>query len=393
MQKRVFQRGGEQISLLGFGCMRLPRKGKESKDIDYDAAEQMIDYAYQQGVNYFDTAYMYHDGESETFLGKALKKYPRESYYLTDKMPGWMAKDLAGAKRIFAEQLERCQTDYFDFYLCHSVGRSGYKEYFEDAGMYDYLLSEKKAGRIRHLGFSFHGEIHQLEEIIRMHDWDVVQIQLNYLDWEVQDAKRQYEIIQEQGLQCIVMEPVRGGNLAQLPESCVEQMKQRDPRRSVASWAIRYAASFDNVLTVLSGMTAMDQVQDNIETIKEFTPLTDADRAFLYDIAKVYLATGTIPCTGCRYCMDCPAGVNIPGVFKVYNDCAEIMVQAAASGEPKAYEKYLEAYAAAMKKLPQTEWAQHCVRCKKCTEHCPQGIPIYKKMEELKQIEQSALQK
>ena len=392
MQKRGFQRGGEQISLLGFGCMRLPKNGKNDNDIDYDAAEKMIDYAYAQGVNYFDTAYMYHDGESERFLGKVLKKYPRESYYLTDKMPGWMAKDLAGAKRIFAEQLERCQADYFDFYLCHSVGRSGYKEYFEDEGMYDYLLSEKEAGRIRHLGFSFHGEVHQLEEIIALHDWDFVQIQLNYLDWEVQDAKRQYEIIKEKGIQCIVMEPVRGGNLVLLPEICKQRMQQRDPKRSIASWAIRYAASFENVLTVLSGMTAMEHVEDNIETIQSFVPLNDEDREFLYDIAKVYLATGTIPCTGCRYCMDCPAGVNIPGVFQVYNDCAEIMAQATASGEPGAYETYLKAYRKRLLELEEKERAQHCVRCKKCTEHCPQGIPIYKKMEELKKIEQSALQ-
>lgn len=384
MIKRIYRKTGEELSLLGFGCMRLPKVQKDRQDIDDTAAQQLIDYAYAHGVNYYDTAYPYHEGMSETFIGRALKKYPRESFYLADKMPTWLLNSLEDGKRIFAEQLQKCQVEYFDFYLCHSVGDSveAFAERYEKTGVLDYLREEKSRGRIRNLGFSFHGRPEVLEKLADRHEWDFVQIQLNYLDWDMQNAKRQYEILEKRGIPCIVMEPVRGGSLCSLSEEAANLLRAERPESSLASWAIRFAASLPNVMTVLSGMSAPDQVEDNVKTLTDFEPITDRERSVLGKAVAVYLKTGTIPCTGCRYCMDCPSGVDIPAVFAVYNRCATAGHLPLSTADRENARIFREAY----ESLPESARADCCVDCEACMKHCPQKIKIPSRMQEIVQL-------
>lgn len=388
MIHRNYKSTQEALSLLGFGCMRLPRQYEDKQDIDEQTAQELIDYAYSHGVNYFDTAYPYHEGLSELFVGRALKKYPRESFFLADKMPSWLLGSLADGKRIFAEQLQKCQVDYFNFYLCHSIGKSvnEFVNRYEKTGVLNYLRSEKEAGRIRHLGFSFHGTPDVLEQLADRHPWDFVQIQLNYLDWDFQNAKKQYEILEKRGIPCIVMEPVRGGSLCNLCEESVRLLKAERPDKSLASWAIRFAASLPNVITVLSGMSAMDQVADNVETMTNFEPLTPRDHAVLEQAVTAYLKTGTIPCTGCRYCMDCPSGVDIPGVFAVYNECAAANHLPISLGDRKNFDRNVRIFREAYQSLPEASRAEHCVGCQKCMEHCPQRIQIPSRMREIAEL-------
>ncbi len=355
-------------SLLGFGCMRLPTLEKDKPDIDEPLAQRMIDDAYAHGVNYFDTAYPYHHGLSELFIGKALKKYPRESFYLASKMPSWLLHSVDDAKRIFAEQLEKCQVDYFDYYLCHALGKEQFKPYLVP-GMMDFLYDLKKAGKIRHLGFSFHDTPDVLDHIIHMFAWDFVQLQCNYLDWTFQDAKQQYEIVERYGVPCIVMEPVRGGTLATLSEESAAIFKAADPEASVASWAIRYAASKPNVMVVLSGMSNEEQTRDNIQTLSAFRPISGADQRVIDRALEAFIQSRTIPCTSCQYCMPCPQGVNIPLLFKVYNQYAIT----------KHKWDFLESYG----EIPASERADQCIACGVCMDHCPQKILIPDRMKEI----------
>lgn len=385
MEKRFFQETGEKVSLLGFGCMRLPRLQEERPEIDEAKAEEMIDCAYRNGVNYFDTAYPYHNGLSELFVGKALEKYPRESFYLADKMPSWLLNNREDGKRIFREQLKKCRVNYFDFYLCHSLSsaQDDYISRYEKTCVIDDLNGRKESGEIRHLGFSFHGTPAELVKILDRRDWDFVQIQLNYLDWDVQDAKAKYRILEERGIPVIIMEPVRGGSLAALCEDSVRLLHQARPDRSAASWAIRFAASLPGVLTVLSGMSTLDQVKDNLATMAQFQPLTEAERKVLQQSLQIYLRTGSIPCTGCRYCMDCPAGVDIPKVFSVYNECAASMRLPVSAGVQHAFDKNAGAFIKAYEVLPEKQRAEHCVTCGACMKKCPQKIRIPERMKEI----------
>lgn len=353
------------ISALGLGCMRLPKVTPEKDDIDYPRAQQIVDYAYEHGINYFDTAHMYHGGMSEEFVGHALKKYDRSSYFLASKMPVWMAETPADVERIFNLQLKRLQTDYFDFYLVHALNKNVF-ERCKELGAYEFLARKKQEGAIRFLGFSFHDVPDQLEIICNEYKWDFAQIQLNYLDWEMQNAKRQYEILERHGLPCIVMEPVRGGLLASPCEAANRIFKEARQEKSIASWAIRYAASLPNVLTVLSGMSNLEQIQDNIDTMEHFKPLTEQEHRIIDRAVAAYKTHNTIPCTACRYCMDCPNGVEIPKMFSLYN---RYVIDRNAEG-------YRAAYAA----LPEAERAENCISCGVCAQHCPQAIPIPKEL-------------
>ena len=368
MEYRELRGGKEKVSLLGFGCMRLPRLYPDKPEIDTELGQHMVDYAYSHGVNYFDTAYPYHEGLSEPFIGAALSKYPRESYNLVTKLPTWLINGEADIEHYFNEQLQKCGVDYFDFYLVHSLNAERF-ETVQKLHIFENLCELKAKGKIRHIGFSFHDKPDVLERILAAHDWEFAQIQLNYLDWELQDARRQYELIEQKGIQCTIMEPVRGGMLATLTPEAVDCFQQANPNVSTASWAIRYAASLPNVLTVLSGMTNFDHVTDNVATMEAFRPLSQQEREVIDHALAAYRKAVTIPCTGCRYCMDCPAGVSIPEVFAAYNRYAT----------SKSRSMFEELYHA----LDAGQRADNCVACGTCLSKCPQHIDIPKHMKEI----------
>ena len=343
------------VSLLGYGTMRFPLTA-EGK-IDREKAFKLIDTAYQNGVNYYDTAFMYHGGESEQFLGEALKRYPRDSFFLTSKLPIWMAETPADMERIFEKQLEKLQTGYFDFYLLHALGKANW-ERCEAFGAYDFIVQKKKEGKIRHIGFSFHDSPEMLETIVQKGGWEVAQLQLNYLDWDMQNAKRQYEILEQAHIPCIVMEPVRGGVLANPCDEANAIFKAADPDASVASWAIRFAASLPNVMTVLSGMTTMEQLCDNLKTMDPFRPVDSADQAVIENAVAAYRKQHTVPCTGCNYCADCPMEIEISKVFKLFNDLAN----------SKNKNNFKAGY-------EQTK-TEGCIDCGRCASVCPQKIDV-----------------
>jgi predicted aldo/keto reductase-like oxidoreductase len=368
----------ENPSLLGFGCMRFPKLDPDKPDIDEVLSEKMIDTAYKAGVNYFDTAYPYHQRLSEKFVGKVLKKYPRESFNLATKMPGWMVETVEDAERIFNEQLETLQVDYFDYYLCHALNKSGF-EVYKKPGVMDFLYRMKAEGKIRHLGFSFHDTPDVLDEIINTYEWDFVQLQLNYLDWDFQDAKKQYEIVQNYGVPVIVMEPVRGGTLATLSGDARDILLTAKPDKSIASWAIRYAASKEHVMVVLSGMSNMEQTLDNIATLTDFEPIDDKDQIVIEQALDLFLKSNTIPCTNCKYCMPCPEGVDIPLMFRIYNQYA--------------ISKFERAFIFDYEKVEESKRAEFCVACGICLSKCPQAINIPELMEEIRNLYKELNQK
>jgi predicted aldo/keto reductase-like oxidoreductase len=357
---------------LGMGCMRLPRLDPNEEKIDRVQTQKMVDYAIAHGVNYFDTAYMYHRGESEKVIGPALSKYPRDSYHLVSKMPGWLCKTEEDVRKIFQKQLDRCGVDYFDFYLCHNLSEDFEPYYYDEKLNIINVLEEFRAeGKIKYLGFSSHAGVEVLEKFAKHHPWDFAQIQLNYLDWEYQDAKRQYEILTELGLPVVVMEPVRGGRLANLCPEANALLQEQAPDKSLASWAIRFAASHENVLTVLSGMSDMAQMQDNIATIENFQPITEEERELLFKAAGLLREKALVPCTGCRYCNECPKELDIPALISIYNE----------------YELGHNVFNLAdVNKFEEARRPDQCIGCGQCAEHCPQKIKIPEVMEDLARI-------
>lgn len=386
MKYRSLKNQPTRQSLLGFGCMRFPLV-QGTQEIDEEKAMEMIDYAYQNGVNYFDTAYIYHEGKSENFIGRALKKYPRESFYLADKMPGWVGiKSKADAQRIFKEQLERCQVEYFDFYLLHSLSKwKDYEDVYLKAGAKEYLLEEKKQGRIRYLGFSFHGDEELLKRILAEDSsWDFIQLQINYLDWNMQNAAAFYRLLEKYDIPCIVMEPVRGGSLIHLDESSIALMKETAPDKSIAAWALEFVADLPLVVTILSGMSTMEHVKDNIQTLSDFQGLTEKEYAVIETVVENYMKKGLIPCTACRYCMDCSFGVDIPAVFAIYNRAARNNDLPIVHHNKRGHrgDRFLREY----RELTEAHQAHHCVACRKCEKLCPQNIRIADRMFEIKQL-------
>ena len=371
MDMRNYKDTNEAVSLLGFGCMRLPLAEKDKQDIDCERAEEMVNFAMANSVNYFDTAYIYHDGMSETFIGQVLKKYPRKSFYLANKMPIWLLEKPEDTERIFNEQLEKCKVEYFDYYLLHNLNDKSFVD-SEKLGVYDFLKKKKEQGKIRKLGFSFHDKPCSLETIIDAYNWDFCQLQINYLDWELQDAKSQYEIATDRGVPVIVMEPVRGGALASLSDDATALLKKERPKDSIASWAIRYGAQLPNVLTVLSGMSNMEQLKDNVSTLSPLSPLTEGEHEVLQEALVAYRSSGAIPCTACRYCMECPAGVDIPKVFTIYN---QYMLGQSSSRDFTFTFHYTI--------LGNEKQAHQCTECGQCEPLCPQEIQIAERLKEV----------
>lgn len=361
MEYRKMENLGISTSLLGFGCMRFPTNADGS--INEEETLAMIDKAYQSGVTYFDTAYPYHDGRSEGMTGKALGRYPRDSYYLATKLPVWAVKEKGDAERIFHEQLDRLQMAYVDFYLLHAIGKERWK-LIKEFDILDTCEKLRKEGKIKYIGFSFHDDYEAFEEIITSYQWDFCQIQFNYMDKDSQATLRGVKLAEELGIPMVIMEPVKGGSLANLPAEGVDELfKKMRPEASTASWALRYAASFGNVKVVLSGMSSMEQVEDNLATFDHFEPLSDAEQKVVEDVADALRRRVQNGCTGCRYCMPCPAGVDIPKCFGIWNTY-------------HIYENGNQAKWQWTKEISDGRKASNCVKCGKCEQACPQHISI-----------------
>lgn len=347
------------VSKLGFGCMRLPIiDGK----IDRVRAGKMIDDAYAAGVNYFDTAYPYHAGESETFVGQVLNKYPRESYYLATKLPCWLIESLEDAKKMFALQLERVDKEYVDFYLLHALGKERWEK-MRDLGVVEYLEEMKAQGKIKYLGFSFHDDYEVFEDIISYKDWDFCQIQLNYMDTDEQAGMKGYELSVQKNVPLVIMEPIKGGLLANLPQDVAQKFEELDSEKSTASWALRWVSTLPNVKVVLSGMSSEEQLEDNLKTYTDFKPLSEVEKQTVLEVATILKSRVNNGCTGCRYCMPCPAGVNIPENFKLWNRYGIY----GNDGDAKWHWN---------NDLPETARACNCIKCGKCEKECPQKISI-----------------
>lgn len=352
--------GEDRVSLLGFGCMRFPKT--EDGKIEEVQAERMLDAAISAGVNYIDTAYPYHDGDSEPFLGRVLAKYPRDEYYLATKLPVWKVNCAAEADAVFEEQLERLQVNYVDYYLFHALDKGRWKKLVE-SGIIPWAEQLKREGKIRHLGFSFHDDYELFREILTYRQWDFCQIQYNYMDTDVQAGDRGYALAEKMGIPMIVMEPVKGGTLAELPEAAASVLRAADGEASAASWALRWVGSHSNVKVILSGMSDLSQVEDNLKTFSRFTPLDKDGMKAVEQAAGAIRARIMNGCTGCRYCMPCPEGVDIPGNFAIWNEGHMYDIPDKAK---KAFKEKQETGAGADK----------CIECGKCEQVCPQAIKI-----------------
>ncbi len=361
---RTFLKGKkEEISLLGFGAMRLPVIDGVETNIDEKKVEEMVAYAMEHGINYYDTAYIYHMGESEKVMGKILQKYPRESFYLATKMPLGMIQSKQQVEEIFEDQLKKCKVDYFDFYLAHGLNSHAY-ETFKKYEVYDVLNKKKQEGKIKYLGFSFHDVPELLEEIVSKYKWDFVQLQVNAIDWEMVNAQKQYEIAEKNGLQIIVMNPLRGGQLSTLNEESAAILKQANPDASLSSWGLRYVGSKPNILCTLSGMTTIDQLKDNVNTFTNFKPLDNKEQEVYKQAIEKYKLSGAIACTGCKYCIECPVGIEIPKIFMMYN-------------QHKNGTKFRDwQFTMAYEQIPEDHRADKCINCGLCKTKCPQKLDI-----------------
>lgn len=348
-----------ELSCLGMGNMRLPGKAvkDEKGEIDWDKSQEILDYAMAHGINYYDTAYVYNNGESERCVGHCMKKYPRDSFYLATKFHIEANPDY---KQVWEQQLERLQTDYIDFYLIHCILDSNVDQYIE-SGAIEFFLDLQKQGKIKYLGFSSHASVKNLTKFADHHQWDFAQIQLNYYDWINGSTKEEYKVLDERNIPIMVMEPVRGGRLADLTPETNQILKDAHADWSVASWALRFASSLPRVQVVLSGMSNMEQIVDNVNTFSDETPFTEADQKLLFEVCEKFRSQLLIPCTACRYCTDgCPMQINIPEYLKIYNNYK-------VNGEWA-----LHAYGS----VESEGTPDQCINCGACMGHCPQHIEI-----------------
>ena len=361
-----------QLSGLGLGMMRLPVVDGNDAVIDEAACGEMIDYAYQSGINYFDTAWGYHNGNSELMAGKFLSRYPRESFYLASKFPGYDNSNMPKVKEIFEEQLKKCQTPYFDFYLFHNVYEGNIDDYLNpEFGIMDYLLEQKKNGRIRHLGFSAHGSVDVIRRFLDAYgkEMEFGQLQLNYMDWHFQDAKEKMELLQSAGIPIWVMEPLRGGKLANAPEHMAAELNAMRPEESVPAWAFRFLQSIPGVTMVLSGMSNMEQLKSNIATWQADKPLSEKEFDRLVALADEETRRGGLPCTACHYCTShCPQALPIPELIALYN---EHKITGGGFLAPMA-----------VGSMPEDKRPANCIGCRNCEQVCPQQIKISEMMKD-----------
>ena len=393
MTYRVKHGSGDKVSLLGFGMMRLPD--------DQDEVNRLVDYAIAHGVNYFDTAPMYKNGNSETMTGIALSRHPRDKYFVATKMSNqreklWKYDD---SRAMYEKSFRDLRVDYIDYYLLHSIGGGGVdtlKARFLDNGLLEFLLKEREAGRIRHLGFSYHGDVSAFDFLLDHQDeyhWDFAQIQMNYLDWrhaslnksgwkQDADAEYLYDKMAKLGVQTVVMEPLRGGALARLDEELNQRLTALRPNDTPASWAFRWVGSHPNILTTLSGMNQMSHLEENVRTFSPLEPCTEAENKILEEIADVMAGFPVIPCTACEYCMPCPYGVNIPGNFAYYNEAVAQKIIPLPDKQAADYMERKQQFADGMRQaLPDVStWATQCADCEECLKKCPQQIRIPNQM-------------
>lgn len=356
---------GMEISALGMGAMRLPVIDGDDGKIDEKAAAEMVDYAITHGVNYYDTAYGYHNGMSEGVMGRALARYPRDSFYLADKFPGYDLSNMPKVREIFEEQLKKCGVDYFDFYMFHNVCEMNIEQYLDPKyGIHDYLMEQKRNGRIRHLGFSAHGSIEVMKRFIDAYgdDMEFCQIQLNYVDWTFQDAKGKLELLKQHGIPCWVMEPVRGGMLARLSPEQAGILREMRPDEEPVAWSFRFLQTIPEVVVTLSGMSDMEQMKANIATYETERPLSGPETERLLAMASDMLGKN-VPCTACHYCTGhCPKHIDIPRMIELYN---EHSFTGGGFLAPMA-----------LMAVPEGSRPQDCIGCGKCAEVCPQAIDI-----------------
>ena len=388
----------EKVSLLGYGMMRLPTKVDNDSEFDQEMINRQIDYAIEHGMNYFDTSPVYCQGKSEQCTGIALSRHKRSEYFVATKLSNFNRDYWKREKAIemYHNSLKELQVDYIDYYLLHAVGGS-YDEFigrYVENGMMDYLMKEREAGRIRNLGFSFHGKKAVFDEVLALDEkyhWDFVQIELNYLDWDYADeisrnnvdASYLYAELHKRGIPAVIMEPLLGGRLANLPQYLMTELKSHAPERSVASWAFRYAGTPDGVLTVLSGMTYMEHLKDNLLSYCPLKPLTQKEQEWLETMARKLVGVENIPCNDCKYCMPCPYGVDIPGLFVHYNKCMNEGSLPTDMQDPEYTRLRREYLIGLNRSVPRLRQAAHCIGCGQCEPHCPQNIRIPKEMRKL----------
>ena len=392
---------GDRVSLLGYGCMRWPMRpkqgGKEGEEeVDQETVNALVDYAIAHGVNYFDTSPAYVRGLSETVTGIALSRYPRDKYFIATKMSNFSpaTQTRQGSIDLYHNSMKALQVDYIDYYLLHGIGLNGmsaFEQRFVQNGILDYLVEERAAGRIRNLGFSYHGDVKVFDYLLSVHNkykWDFVQIQLNYVDWKHAsgwntNAEYLYSELQKRGIPAVVMEPLLGGRLSDMAQHLAARLKQHRPEESVASWAFRFAGTPSGVLTVLSGMTYMEHLQDNVRTYSPLEPCTDDELALLEDTAQMILRYPSVPCTACQYCMPCPYGIDIPGIFAHYNKCIN-EGNVPSSSQDENYRKARRAFLIGYdRSVPRLRQASHCIGCHQCEPHCPQSIKIPDEMQRI----------
>lgn len=391
MTYRTDPNTGDAVSLLGYGCMRWPMRPKadgEGEEIDQEAVNELVDYAIAHGVNYFDTSPMYLQGMSERATGIALSRHPRDKYFIATKLSNFRTETpRANSMAMYRRSFEELQVDYIDYYLLHSISTvENFIERYIDNGMLDFLLKEREAGRIRNLGWSFHGTEEAYEYVLAMDvKWDFVQIQMNYVDWKHAsgrnlNAEYLYGRLVEHNIPAVIMEPLLGGRLSTLNDHLAGMLKEQRPTATTASWAFRYAGSFPNVLTALSGMTYMEHLQDNVRTYSPLEQLSDAEFELLEEVAEMSLKYPTIPCTACQYCMPCPYGLNIPEIFAHYNRC----VNEGNVPKDRQDENYRAARRAFLvgydRSVPKLRQADKCISCNICVPQCPQNIRISQQM-------------